>query len=301
MIIFASAYFKHFADILCNSPHVVSGSNEVLRYPNGEMYAHISSDVVNEDCLVISSISPPDNNLIALLMTCEALKQQGARSVQVFLPYLSYSRQDKPLPGEGGGIELIGSLFRASGIDKVITIDVHSDLDKKLIGLPLLSIPSASLFVSSVQSLGWGNFTIIAPDKGAISRAQTMANLLGITKPIVHLSKKHEAGNIVHLDLMGEVSERVIIVDDIIDGGRTVVSACDLLRKNGAKDIAVIISHGLFTGDAMDKLSRLDLAAIFVSDSIPRVMELTDPVINVVSLEPLLLENITNIIERKII
>ena len=301
MIIFAtSAYFKRFVDVICqDNPRIISGNHEVLRYPNGEMHVHISDSVANEECLVIGSISPPDENLVALLMTSEALKKQGARSVRVFLPYLSYSRQDKPLPGEGGGIELVGLLFRASGVDKVITVDTHSQLDEELIGLPFLSIPSASLFISSLQGLGWNDFTIVAPDKGAVHRAQAMADLLGVIKPIAHLSKKHEAGDIVHLDLIGDVGERVIIVDDIIDGGRTIVSACAMLRKNGVKNIAVVVSHGLFIDDAINKVLKLNLTALFVSDSIPSVVGLTDPVIHIIPLRHLLLENITKITEEK--
>lgn len=301
MIVFAaSAYFKRFVDIICQyNPRAIPGNHEVLRYPNGEMHVHISDNVINEECLIIGSISPPDENLIALLMTSEALKKQGARSVQVFLPYLSYSRQDKPLSGEGGGVELIGSLFRASGIDKVITVDAHSRLDEELIELPFLSIPSASLFVPLVQSLGWDDFTVVAPDKGATYRAQAMANLLGLTKPIAHLSKKHEASDIVHLDLIGDVGERVVIVDDIIDSGRTIVSACDMLRKRGVKDIAIVISHGLFIDNAITKISKLNLTALFVSDSIPGVMELVDSVIHVVPLRRLLLDNIVRIMEDK--
>lgn len=301
MIVFiTSAYFKRFVDIIClDNPRATPGNYEVLRYPNGEMHVHIGDNVINEECLIIGSISPPDENLMALLMASEALKRQGARSVQVFLPYLSYSRQDKLLPGEGGGIELVGSLLRASGIDKIITVDAHSQLDEKLIGLPLLSISSASLFVPSVQSLGWGDFTVVAPDKGATHRAQAVANLLGITKPIAHLSKKHEAGNIVHFDLIGDVGERVVVVDDIIDSGHTIISACDMLRKNGVKDIVVIISHGLFINDAIKKISKLNLTALFVSDSIPGVIELTDPAIHIVPLRQLLLDNMARIIGGK--
>lgn len=290
MIIFAiSAYYERFIKPFINiETGATIGDCEIKRYPNGEMYVQIHTDIANQDCLIIGSTAPPDGQLIALIMISEALKRNGAKSVQAFLPYLGYSRHDKPGIGEGGGIALIGSLLGASGVDRIITIDTHSELDAKLIKLPFVSIPSASMFIPYVTDLGWDDATIVAPDVGAIVRAQLVADLLSNKTPIAHLTKKHEDGSIVHLNLVGKVSQRVILVDDIIDGGRTVISACNVLRKNDVKDIVVVVTHGLFVDYAMSKMSKLGIKSIFVSDSCPETLKQNDRIIHIVTLDSII-------------
>lgn len=289
MIVFAPlAYYESFARFIsAEFPNAVVGSCDIGRFPNGEMHVRIHEDVSNQDCLVIGSLAPPDEQLLGLLMLIDTLAQGGAHLVRVFLPYLGYGRQDKFEPGESRGIALMGALLRASGADEVTTIDVHSKLDQKLIGLPLTSLSPSSLFTPAVQGLGWDDITIVAPDEGAIARAQAMADSLGAVRPVAHLAKKHVDG-IVHLSLVGEVSERVVIIDDIIDSGRTLISACNVLREKGVKEIVIVVTHGLFTGTAWQRLFDLGVKVLLVSDSCPEALRQKHPDVQVISFSPLL-------------
>lgn len=300
MIIFAlSTYYERFIKPICEeNPASVVGDSEISRYPSGELHVIIHSDVNDKDCFIIGSIAPPDENIITLLMMTDALKRSGARSVQVFLPYLGYSRQDKFGQHESSGIALIGSLLKNVGVDEIITIDTHSDMDKKLIGLPFKSVPSSSLFISAIKELGWGDITIVAPDEGARVRAQAVSDLLGLKKPIAYMIKKHDDENIVHLDLIGKVGLKAIIIDDIIDGGRTVVSAYDLLIENGVKEVAVVATHGLFTDGAWNQLTELGIKSIFVSDSCPEVFRQANPIVHIVSLDNVIPMIMTETIKR---
>lgn len=285
MIFFAASdYYKKFIESIDN---VEIGDLEVLRYPNGEMHAKIVSDVAGKPCFIIGSIAPPDEQLLSVLMLADALKRKGASSLHLFVPYLGYSRQDKFEKGGSGGIELIGSLLRAAGIDMITTLDVHSKLDQKLIGLPLTSVISSDLFKIPIQELGWDNVTILAPDEGAITRAQAMSDLLGYARPVAHLVKKHVDG-IVHYDMFGEVGEKVVIVDDIIDGGNTAASACSILREKSVKEIAIAVTHGLFTGGAWDKLGGLDIKALFVTDSCPEALKQMNSIVKIISIKTLI-------------
>lgn len=300
MIVFATpTYYRRFIRPLrAENPDIAVGNCEVLRFLNGERHVRIYDDVSGQDCLVISSIAPPDEQLLTLLMITDALKRGGARSVRVFLPYLGYARQDKFEPGESGGIALIGSLIKAAGVDKVITIDAHSKLDQKLIGLPFTSLSPSSLFIPAIQSLDWGDVTVVAPDEGAIARAQATADSLGITRPVAHLVKKHVDG-IMHLSLIGEVSKHIIIIDDIIDSGRTLVSACNVLREKGVQEIAIAVTHGLFTNGAWKRLFGLGVKALFVSDSCPEATAQKHPSVHVISLKTLLPAILPGIISKE--
>lgn len=303
MKIFTSSdYYKHFVRPLCTSgPDIVAGKSEILRFPNGEMHAMVYEDVNDEECFVIGSVAPPDEQLFALLTLANTLKRNGAASVRVFLPYLGYARQDKFKTGESGGIALIGSLLHAAGVDEVITIDAHSKLDQKLIGLPFTSLSPASIFVPVIHDLGWNDVTIVAPDEGALARAQAVADALGSTHPVAHLAKIHVDG-IVHLNLTGEVSKRAVIADDIIDSGRTLVSACNVLHQKGVQEIAVAVTHGLFTGGAWKRLFGLGARVIFVSDSCPEAAAQKHTGIQIIPLTPLLpavLPEVTKVIRKE--
>jgi ribose-phosphate pyrophosphokinase len=289
MIIFATtSYHERFIEPFSSeASDFIIGDAEIVRYPSGELHVVIHSDVKNQDCLIIGSIAPPDVNLVTLLMMADALKQSGASSVQAYLPYLGYSRQDKFGPHESRGIALIGSLLRASGVDSIITIDTHSDLDRELIGLPLKSISSSVLFVPAIKELNWENITIVAPDAGAKSRAQEIADLVGVANPVAQMVKEHQDNGAIHLSLVGDITERVVIVDDIIDGGRTIISACDLLRVRGVKEIVVATTHGIFSDGAWCQLLELNVQLILISDSCPESSRQTHPVFRVISINQL--------------
>lgn len=289
MIIFVtSAYFNRFIESFqTGDSDIIIGDCEIARYLSGELHVIIHSDVKDQDCLVIGSTAPPDENIITLSMMADALRRSGASKIRAFIPYLGYSRQDKFEFHESSGIELVGSFLRMSGVNEIITIDVHSQIDLELIGLPLKSISASTLFTPVIQELNWEDITIVAPDNGARIRAQEIADSLGIKRPIAYMVKIHRDNGVAHLDLIGEVGKRAVIVDDIVDVGHTIISACDALRVRGVQEIAVAVTHGVFSNGAWYQLLELGIQSIFVSDSCPEVLRQTHPSIHVISLNKL--------------
>lgn len=273
MIIFpASDFYKRFTKPLSKHPGVKIGNSEIERFSNHELYARALTKVDGSDCLIVGSLAPPDKQLMGLCMLADALKHAGASSVSVFSPYLGYGRQDKFQPNESRGIQLVGSWIVASGINKLITVDAHSVHDQDLIGLSLVSLSPASIFTPEIRKLGWRQFTVVAPDEGAINRAENLADSLGQNVPIAHFVKQR-TNEVMHLKLVGEVSPKVIIVDDILDTGKTLISACTELQNRGVKEIAVAVTHGLFTGHDWKRIFQLGVMVLMVSDSTPEAVE----------------------------
>jgi ribose-phosphate pyrophosphokinase len=296
MIVFAAmSYYYNLVDLLCaNSSLYTAGQSEIERFTDGEIHVRVLSNVANEACIIIGSAAPPDNQLLSLLVLAEALKRNGARHVRALLPYLGYARQDSAKFGEGGGIALIGAVLRTAGVDEIITIDVHSEKDEQLIGLPLNSISPAPLFAPALAVKGWANAKIIAPDEGAVRRAQAFAQNLGNVNPVTYMVKRRVDG-IVHLDIVGDVSAKVIIVDDIIDSGHTLLSACKLLRQKGAHEIAIAVTHGLFYSADWEQLFDLGVKTLLISDSYPRAAAQKDHRLVIKSIQPLLSDYFMNI------
>lgn len=289
MVIFAAeTYFQRFAGPLADIyPEATLGRFEIMRFPNKEICVAVREGVDGKDCLLVGSIAPPDSRLAEFLMLADAIKRGGAHSITAFLPYLAYARQDKFAPGQSGGIAAIGSLFRAAGIDRIISIDVHSELDKKLIGLPIISVmPAPPLFVDEIHNLDWPDMAVAAPDEGAAVRAQSLADALGVQRPVARMIKRRTS--VSHLELIGDVGQCVVVADDILDSGRTLVSACNMLRQHGVRQIAIAVTHGLFTGEIWKELFGVGVDSLLVTDSCPEALRTEELRVKIISIKPLL-------------
>lgn len=301
MIVYAATdYYKKFVPLLISAhPGIVAGEASIDRFTNGEMHATVEGSVKDELCLIIGTTAPPDEQLCRLLTLANAIKRGGARHIRAFLPYLGYARQDKFAPGESGGINLVGALLRAAGIDEVITVDAHSDLDRKLIGLPLVSLSPAQLFAPITQRPELKDATIVAPDTGAIARSQMLASTIGSIRPITYMIKKRTYG-ITHEEVVGKVNSKVILVDDIIDTGSTIISACKTLQQHGAKEIVALVTHGLFSSTDWDQLFTYGVTEFYVTDSCPEAVQIDHPNVHLVSLAPLLPAVVRRIAKKEV-
>lgn len=267
MYVFASSdYGKQFAEIISKRPGFAMGKADITRFPNGEMQATLHSNVAGEDCVVVGTTAPPDSELLSLCMLANALKHSDAHRVFAVIPYLGYARHDKPKPNESAGIKLIGAFLKNAGINAVIALDVHSALDHKQLGIPLTSISSAELFAHELSTHGWHDATPVAPDVGAITRADRMAKALGTPHKMAHFVKQHTDG-IVLRELIGDVSPQVVLVDDILDTSRTLVSVCEELQERGVEEIVVAVTHGVFSNDNWRKLFDLGVQKIYVTNT----------------------------------
>ena len=293
MILFASADYEPLLERL--QPAVQKGSFEVRRFENGELVINLQTPVRMAHCVVLGSITPPDERLLSLALLAHTLKKDGARKVTSFLPYLSYSRQDKEKPGESLAAAWVGSLLRASGVDEVLTVDVHSERDKQLFPIPMVSTFPAEIYANAIRKYQLTDATIVAPDHGALPRCKAVNRALG--RPAIDIprfEKQRDEKGIRHKDLLGEVSARVLILDDMLDTGGTLISACEKLARGSAREIHVMVTHGLFTGAAWKKLWLLKVQRIFCTDTVPATKDVFDePRIKTLPIVQHLLEQLT--------
>jgi ribose-phosphate pyrophosphokinase len=270
-------------------PFLESGKFAVLRYNNQELHAVVASSVSEKPCSILGSIAPPEEQILSFTLLAHTLKKEGARHVTGILPYLAYTREDKRKPGESLSAAWVGSLLKASGVDSVLTVDLHSERDKDLFPVPLVSLSPASLFAATISRSEWKDATIVAPDHGAISRCEAVQSAMGIAPHnIPYFGKRRTDAGIVHGKLVGEVGPRAIIIDDILDTGETLVSACERLSEAKVQEICIFITHGLFTGSHWKRLKSLGVQHIFCTDTVPVFANLTDENITVLSITPML-------------
>jgi ribose-phosphate pyrophosphokinase len=291
MILFSFPGYENVARELREAAPVQAGQFAVGRYANQEVHARIENSVSGEHCLILGTIAPPDESLLSVLLLADTLKKKLAGKITAVLPYLAYSRQDKDKPGESLGTAWVGALLKSSGIDQVLTIDVHSERDKQLFPIPLISLSTDSLFAEVITRHGLADATMVAPDNGAIARCEAVMKAAGMPGgDIPYFEKRRTDKGIVHSGPIGTIGAKVVIVDDMIDTGETLVSACDKLAAAGTREIYILVTHGLFTGSTWLKLWSLGVKQIFCTDTVPLRRDIEIAKITVLSVAPIIRE-----------
>jgi ribose-phosphate pyrophosphokinase len=294
MILFSFSSYEQITREFRTIPLLEVGQFAIGRYDNQELHAKVESPVSGEHCLVLGSIAPPDEQMLSLMLLAHTLKKGGAAKVTAVLPYLAYSRQDKDKPGESLGTSWIGSLLQASGVNQVITVDVHSERDKELLCLPVRSLSTARIFAEVLKGRSLTDATIVAPDHGAVSRCEAVKRAAGLPiGEIPYFEKRRTEKGIIHHGPVGRVGSRVVVIDDMIDTGGTLVSACERLRDAKVEEIYILVTHGLFTGSNWTKLWSLGVRHIFCTDTVPLRADLDATNISVLPAAALLREELS--------
>lgn len=272
----------------------------VGRFPDGELWIEADVDVAGADCVALGTLAPPDEHLLSTLLLADTLRREGARSVRALLPYLGYARQDTPETGRSLGAAWAGALLEAAGVERVATVDVHSAAATALFPVPVVSLSPARLFARELRRQGpVADLTVVAPDEGAIARCRAVAAVAGVPAPVAHLRKRRTAAGVAHVELVGEVGPRALLVDDILDTGGTLLSACARLHEAGAREISVMATHGTLSGERWRELPAAGARRIQVTDSIPGVRDRGRGVIEVLAIAPLLRDALAALAEQR--
>jgi len=228
-------------------------------FPEGELRIRIREDLKGEEVVVISNVMP--DNLLEVLFVIDAAKKMGAKVRRLVIPFLSYARQDKLyIRGEAVSGAIICSILKSLKIP-VIVFDIHSLKLRRY-----LKFRNVSMLPMLADWLPEKDWVVVSPDKGGVDRARKIAKILGA--PMVVIDKVRSNG--IKMEFKGELPrENILIVEDMISTGATLVKAAKILKKKGAKEIYCISTHGLFVNGARSKLLKSGIKKIFVSNSLP--------------------------------
>ena len=241
-------------------------------FPDGESYIRLMGNVQDEHAVIVqTTCAPQDTRLMQLGFIASAAKRNGAQKVTAVVPYLAYARQDKTfLQGENVSIETISAMLKTAGIDDLITINIHSENALRFFPFPTKNLSAISLLAEYFVEKGFQKAFALAPDKGAMYIAEQAQKILG--GDAGHLEKRRDRytgqtiQSVSNLDIKGEV---VIIFDDIISTGGTIVGAAKILRDLGAPKIFASCVHPLLIGDAEKRILDAGVEEIVGTDSVP--------------------------------
>ena len=267
----------------------------LLRFPDGELHIELQETVRGQDVFLVQPTSPPvDDHLFELLLMADACRRAGAARLTAVIPYFGYARQDRRAHGrEPLSARLVAELIQASGIERIVTVDLHSRAVESAFAVPLEHLSAVPLLAKAVRPAVNRNTVVVAPDLGAAKMAEQYADLLDLPVAIVH--KTRTSGEQVKVRrIIGDVrGKELLVVDDMISTGGTIEKAIHALLQAGCSSsgITVLASHGLFVGTAAQRLSALAIHKLYVSDSVPAPEQFPLP-LQVVSLAPILADSI---------
>tara|TARA_Y100001980_G_C14536134_1_gene312866 strand:- start:267 stop:1244 length:978 start_codon:yes stop_codon:yes gene_type:complete len=241
-------------------------------FASGEIYIRLNESVRGADCFVLQSHSGDVNKTIMeQLVLVDALKRASAKRITAVLPFYPYSRQDKKaLPREPITARLIGDMFIAAGVDRLVSIDLHTQQIQGFVDEPFDHLTALPLFVEYVKENFDGPISIISPDAGGVGRATNFAKHLEAYVGFVHKKRDPNIHNEVKsFTVIGEVENRhVIILDDIIDTGGTIAAASRIIKDKGVKSVNVAATHGIFSDGSVEILKDAPIDNIIVTDTL---------------------------------
>ncbi len=293
--IFSGTASKTLAEKIANSYGTGLGNVSILRFSDGEFQPSYEETVRGADVFIIQSTFPPADNLFELLLLVDAAKRASAKSITAVIPYFGFARQDrKDKPRVAIGAKLCANLLSAAGVTRVMTMDLHADQIQGFFEVPVDHLFASSIFVPYIKSLNLPALTIAAPDTGGSKRANVYAKYLNAEMALCYKQRKL-ANEVSDMTVIGDVKGRdVVLIDDIIDTGGTLVKAAEMMLENGATSVRAVITHPILSGNAIEKIEKSALTELVVTDTIPLKKESSK--IKVISVADLF----SNVMERLI-
>lgn len=240
-------------------------------FNDGEFQPSYDETIRGNSVFIVQSTFSPAENLMELLLLIDAAKRASAKKVVAVIPYFGFARQDrKDKPRVSIGAKLMTNLLVAAGVDRIVTMDLHSDQIQGFVDLPMDHLYASSIFIPYLHNLKLPNLVLASPDTGGAKRAAAYAKFLN-TDLVICFKQRKTAGVVDSMQVIGDVQGKdVVLVDDIIDSGGTITTAAELMMKQGATSVRALCTHAVFSGNAKEKLENSSLHEVIVSDTIPQ-------------------------------
>ena len=299
MKVFSGSANQKLAKDIVGHLNIPLSQISIERLKDSEIYVKIEENVRGVDTFVIQPLCRPVNeHFVELTIIIDALKRASAARVTAVIPYFGYARQDRKTSGrEPITAKLIANLLVSAGLDRVLTIDLHSDQIQGFFDIPLDHLTAISLFTDHIKKQNYPNPVIVSPDLGSVKRVRKIADLLDL--PFAILDKVRKKPNVVtKVNLLGDVrGKTAILIDDMIDTGHTICAAIKKIKQEGAEKVYTYSTHPVFSKPTPGNIFKLGISEMVVTDAIPITKNYKK--LQVLSVASLLSSAIENIHQNK--
>ncbi len=248
------------------------GRATVARFSDGEATVEILEHVRGRDVFVLqSTCAPANDNLMEVMLMVDALRRASAGRITAAIPYFGYARQDRRVRSARVPIsaKVIANMLQAAGVDRILTMDLHSDQIQGFFDIPVDNIYAAPIILADVWKHDYQNLMVVSPDVGGVVRARAFAKELDTDLAII--DKRRPKANVSEvMNIIGDVSGRTcLIMDDMVDTAGTLVKAAGALKNHGAEKVIAYCTHGVLSGGAVHRVEDSPLDELVVTDTIP--------------------------------
>lgn len=274
MKFFAGLSNKPLAENVAQRLGVSIANSETLIFEDGEIKPVIKENVRDEVCIIFQTTSgKPNEYWMELFLMADALRRESAKKVIAVIPNFGYARQNQQHKrGEPVSAHVMVHFIEQIGVSEVITVDLHDETMTGMFDIPITNISALPTLARAIAQYLPDNYAVISPDQGGIERARLFAETLGCKQPIVAVEKKRELDQVHQshaMQVLGNVSGfSVVLQDDVITSGGTILHAIDALVKQGARDVFVAIVHEDFAKDTSQRLQKSPLKKMVISNSV---------------------------------
>jgi len=249
------------------------GKVKAERFSDGEVHAEIMENVRGRDVFILQSTCAPTNdNLMELLIMADALYRASAGRITAVIPYYGYARQDRRVRSRRVPIsaKLVADLVATGHVDRVLTIDLHSDQVQGFFDVPVDNIYALGVLHADIVAKQLDNLVVVSPDVGGVVRARALSKVLGNVDLAIIDKRRPEPNKAEVMNIIGEVNGRhCVLIDDLIDTGGTLCNAATALKQQGALSVCAYATHPVFSGKAVDNINNSELDEVVVTNTIP--------------------------------
>jgi ribose-phosphate pyrophosphokinase len=276
------------------------GEPNLRRFSNGEIHCRFDESVRGADVFILQShVEPINASIMEQLIMIDAAKRASAKRITAVCPYYGYSRQDRKAEGrEPIAAKLVADLLTAAGVDRVVSVDLHSGQIQGFFDKPVDHLTAMPVLLDYLRKEASDDIVVVSPDAGRIRVAERYSQALVADLAFVH--KRHVKGKANSVEARGVIGDvegrRCVLIDDMVDTAGTAVAAADILLENGATEVWLMATHGLLSGPAVDRLNGSKIARVVVTNTVPApAQEL--PNLEVLSVAPIIADALDAVFE----
>jgi ribose-phosphate pyrophosphokinase len=304
MAVFAGNANRQLAGDIAKHLGFPLGKCNVGRFSDGEVIVEIMDNVRGRDVFVVQPTCPPVNdNLMELLIMADALRRASAARITAVIPYFGYARQDRRPRSQRVAIsaKLAANMIAAAGVDRVLTVDLHSDQIQGFFDIPVDNVYASPVLLHDAWKQRYPNMVVVSPDVGGVVRARALAKRLDDSDLAIIDKRRPRANEAKVMHIIGDVKDKTcVLIDDMIDTAGTLCQAVAALKEQGARKVVAYITHAVLSGPAVERLNASLLDELVVTDTIPLSEEAqASPVIRQLSTAELLAETMRRISDEE--
>ena len=303
--IFSGSSCTDLSDEVAKLLRIGLSSSQLGTFSDGEIQVEINENVRGHDTFIIqSTCSPADKHLMELMLLADALKRSSASKITAVVPYFGYARQDRRVRSSRVPIsaKVVSDMFSSVGINRVLTLDLHSETIQGFFDMPADNIYATKLMVEDIsKNYSQDNLVIVSPDVGGVVRSRALAKYLGGLELSIIDKRRDEANESEVMNIIGNVEgKNCIVPDDIVDTAGTLCNAAKALKDAGASKVSAYITHPVLSGPAIERITNSQIDELVVTNSIPLTQDGQKcSKIRVISIAPLISECIKRLSDEE--